>query len=353
VTSLVRWWSWYAKVYDLLWAGVLTDALAASVVQHAGTPTGPTVDIGCGTGLVSRHLVHSGHFVIVIDSSMAMLRRLHRRLPSTQAVLGSVDHPPVRRGAASVVVATNVLHLHPEPGRAVGQLSQLLSPAGKLICSWPRDDAGPRRIGSAERRSGLGAAAILARLAGRVAVGLTAPTSAHRSPVDRVRTDVTVQARRLGLQLDWFDLPVAQQTLAVLTKPPVPPRKGIPMSSSTIGRFVCIDPACDVAGLATTRPTCVKCGAATHAMDEPGLVIPTPRTPPPSLTPKVKAGMEVGSRVFYGGFWVLVTAVFGIGGLAMLGDGNAGGLLGLIIAALAGIYAVYIFRGGRFRIMFW
>jgi len=88
-------------------------------------------------------------------------------------------------------------------------------------------------------------------------------------------------------------------------------------------------------------------------MNEPGLVIPTPRAQPPSLAPKLEKGAEVGSRVVYGGFWALVAVVAGIGGLALLGNGEGTGLLGLIIAALAGIYAAYIFRGGRWRIMFW
>jgi len=125
------------------------------------------------------------------------------------------------------------------------------------------------------------------------------------------------------------------------------------MSSSTVGRLVCVNTACQVAGLATTRSNCVKCGNPTHSFDEPGLVVPTPKPQPASLTPKVQAGVEVGSRVIYGGFWALVAIVAGIGGLVLLGDGQPTGLLALIIAALAGIYAVYIFRGGRWRIMFW
>jgi hypothetical protein len=123
--------------------------------------------------------------------------------------------------------------------------------------------------------------------------------------------------------------------------------------SSTVGSLVCINPGCSVAGLATPRQNCVTCGNPTHAMDEPGLVIPTPKVQPPSMMPKVNAGMEVGSRIFYGGFWAVVTVVAGISGVALLADGKPAGLLALIVAALAGIYAAYVFRGGRFRIMFW
>jgi hypothetical protein len=63
--------------------------------------------------------------------------------------------------------------------------------------------------------------------------------------------------------------------------------------------------------------------------------------------------MEVGSRVMYGGFWVLATVLLVIGGFVLLGDGDGKGLLALLLAVLTGLYARYIFRGGRFRLLFW
>jgi hypothetical protein len=125
------------------------------------------------------------------------------------------------------------------------------------------------------------------------------------------------------------------------------------MSSNVVGQLVCINPACQVAGLATIRNRCAGCGDATHARNEPGLVVPTPRPQPASGPSKLEKGMEAGSRVVYGGFWAVVTVGLVIAGFALLSDGNPSGLLSLIIAALTGIYAVYIFRGGRWRIMFW
>jgi hypothetical protein len=58
-------------------------------------------------------------------------------------------------------------------------------------------------------------------------------------------------------------------------------------------------------------------------------------------------------RVVYGGFWAGAAALVGLGSLILLSQGQASGLLGLIGAGLAGLYAAYIFRGGRVRIMFW
>jgi hypothetical protein len=59
-------------------------------------------------------------------------------------------------------------------------------------------------------------------------------------------------------------------------------------------------------------------------------------------------------RVIFGGFWSLVaTAGLVTSGWAMT-HGEAGpGLLVLGAALLCATYAFYIFRGGRFLIIFW
>jgi hypothetical protein len=62
---------------------------------------------------------------------------------------------------------------------------------------------------------------------------------------------------------------------------------------------------------------------------------------------------EIMSRAIYGGFWALVAVIVGCLALAGLFKGQLGGaLIGLAVAAAAGFYARYVFRGGRFRFLF-
>ena len=70
-------------------------------------------------------------------------------------------------------------------------------------------------------------------------------------------------------------------------------------------------------------------------------------------TTPVRAGDMI-SRAIFGGFWSLVC----LGSLVAAASGISGGhpglfFGGLVVAILAGLYARYIFRGGRFRILFW
>ncbi|WP_406369195.1 hypothetical protein OG788_04515 [Streptomyces sp. NBC_00647] len=61
---------------------------------------------------------------------------------------------------------------------------------------------------------------------------------------------------------------------------------------------------------------------------------------------------EVLSRALFGGFWAVVAVVVGSVSLAGLFEGRIGGfLLGTAVAAAAGFYALYVFRGGRFRFL--
>jgi hypothetical protein len=66
----------------------------------------------------------------------------------------------------------------------------------------------------------------------------------------------------------------------------------------------------------------------------------------------VNAG-EIISRTIFGGFWSVVTLAAIVSGCVALGAGKAGGMLLWLLAVPTGMYARYIFRGGRFRFLFW
>jgi hypothetical protein len=59
------------------------------------------------------------------------------------------------------------------------------------------------------------------------------------------------------------------------------------------------------------------------------------------------------SRIIFGGFWALVTVGLIFAAFAGMTAGKPQSLLALLAAVLTGLYARYIFRGGRFRMLFW
>src|SRR5918998_4916172 len=91
-------------------------ALLAPVAERQGL----VVEVGCGSGLLTHHLVSGGHRVIATDASPAMLDIARSYAP------GAVDH---RRGApphdplpeADAVVSTRHALSHLPAPRLVGQ----------------------------------------------------------------------------------------------------------------------------------------------------------------------------------------------------------------------------------------
>jgi hypothetical protein len=77
-----------------------------------------------------------------------------------------------------------------------------------------------------------------------------------------------------------------------------------------------------------------------------------PTTLPRSAQAAVGAG-EMLSRTVFGGFWALVTVGLILAAFAGMAAGKPQALLALLAAVLTGLYARYIFRGGRFRMLFW
>jgi len=117
--------------------------------------------------------------------------------------------------------------------------------------------------------------------------------------------------------------------------------------------FVCVNPQCTAAGRAINRTSCASCGRPAQTAGATIRSAPAARPPQPARPSRVEKGMEIGSRVFFGGFWALVAVVATVAALASFGSNPSAGMVGLVIAVLAGLYARYIFRGGRWRIMFW
>jgi len=124
------------------------------------------------------------------------------------------------------------------------------------------------------------------------------------------------------------------------------------MAQAAPGGLVCVNPRCGVAGLPTTRDACVSCKQPTRLAGEAYAAVAALPPPRPAGDGGQKV-MDMISRVIFGGFWAVVTVIAVVGGIALLANGMVGGLLLLVIAVLAGLYSRYVFRGGRFRLLFW
>jgi hypothetical protein len=122
--------------------------------------------------------------------------------------------------------------------------------------------------------------------------------------------------------------------------------------------LTCTNEECDLRGTMAQGARCPMCGLRNHLVMPPDQdafaagQMATDSRPAPAPAPKIGVGDMI-SRVIFGGFWALVTLGLFISGMTAVAKGHAGGLLALLAAVLTTLYSAYIFRGGRFRMLFW
>jgi hypothetical protein len=115
------------------------------------------------------------------------------------------------------------------------------------------------------------------------------------------------------------------------------------------GELTCITSNCANMGTPVAATVCPLCYRKTYGVPWEGA------GHTPGLRPA--SGLSAGTilvRVIFGGFWTVVAAGALIASGLGISHGQVGpGLIGLAAALLSGLYARYIFRGGRFLIIFW
>ena len=102
-------------------------------------PGRTVVDVGAGTGKLTRALAPSGAAVIAVEPVAAMRRVLERELPGVTAVDGTAESLPLHDGAADAIVAGQAFHWFDGPA-ALAEFHRVLRPGGRLGLIWNARD---------------------------------------------------------------------------------------------------------------------------------------------------------------------------------------------------------------------
>jgi ubiquinone/menaquinone biosynthesis C-methylase UbiE len=93
------------------------------------------LDIGCGTGLITRFIQAS--IVLGLDINRWNLDKARRRIPDADFVQCDVEHLPLRHGIADFAICTEVIeHLY-LPSRALKEIAEVIAPGGMFVGSVP------------------------------------------------------------------------------------------------------------------------------------------------------------------------------------------------------------------------
>jgi SAM-dependent methyltransferase len=93
------------------------------------------LDVGAGTGKLTRALTARGLAVTAVEPSDGMRGELARVLPGVTVLAGTAEDIPLGAGAADAELLAQAWHWV-EPGRAVPEVARVLKPGGRLGLVW-------------------------------------------------------------------------------------------------------------------------------------------------------------------------------------------------------------------------
>ncbi len=98
-------------------------------------PEGPSdlLDLGCGTGSLSRLALDAGHRVVGVDLAPGMVDQARAKCPEGRFVVGDAGTPPVGDERFDVVMARHLLWTLPDPHAVLAHWVSLVRPGGRLV----------------------------------------------------------------------------------------------------------------------------------------------------------------------------------------------------------------------------
>lgn len=126
-----------ADAYERARPGYPDDAVG----WLAGDEPCDVVDLGAGTGKLTRSLVARGHRVTAVEPLGEMLAQLEFAVPGAIALRGSAEEIPLPDGSADVVTCAQAFHWF-DHEVALREIARVLRPGGRLALVWnTRDDS--------------------------------------------------------------------------------------------------------------------------------------------------------------------------------------------------------------------
>ncbi len=123
------------------------EAVLARAVSLAGGSRDPirVLDVGCGTGNLTRHLLALGAHVTAADLSPKLLAEVGRRLGAGERLqlqpLNGIDLRPLADDSFDLVVTYSVLHHVPDYAALVREMARVTRRGGIVLIDHERSDA--------------------------------------------------------------------------------------------------------------------------------------------------------------------------------------------------------------------
>lgn len=194
-----RFWDYHSRSWD----DGRTEAAVAELLTWIGAPRGGSenlVDLGCGTGRLSRALSGLGWTVQGIDYSRAMIARAREKSSTEPYSVGDLNEPlPLDSCSQDCAVSVSVLQCLDEPSFHLQEIRRILRPDGRLFLTVKSE---PGVSCGAESRGGPSVFGRIKRLASsRVFVRRFEPVEMERELVAAGLTPESIDGRAPWLRV--------------------------------------------------------------------------------------------------------------------------------------------------------
>jgi SAM-dependent methyltransferase len=97
------------------------------------------LDLGAGTGALTKDLVAAGHTVTAVEPDPGMLTELQARVPDARVLPGSAEAIPLEDASVDAVTAATAFHFFDDE-LAIPEIARVLRPGGSLVLFYDLDD---------------------------------------------------------------------------------------------------------------------------------------------------------------------------------------------------------------------
>lgn len=115
----------------------LTQRAVASMLERISPVSGPTVDLGCGSGSNLASIRRAATGVLCLDISKAALEEARERDRSVDVAVADARSLPLCARSVGLVVCSEVLEHVPQLGPVICEISRVLEPGGWLVVTTP------------------------------------------------------------------------------------------------------------------------------------------------------------------------------------------------------------------------
>ncbi|HEY6416646.1 MAG TPA: class I SAM-dependent methyltransferase [Acidimicrobiales bacterium] len=111
------------------------SALSELAARCGMGPGTAVLDLGAGTGKLSRQLVAVGADVVAVEPAAGMRRRLESEVPGVPVLDGTAEAIPLADASVAAVTVGQAFHWF-DTRRALAEIARVLRPAGWLALLW-------------------------------------------------------------------------------------------------------------------------------------------------------------------------------------------------------------------------